>query len=96
MLQQILSSAFYLKIWFKISTYIWILTCFYKLVLVIWFPASPFIIIFSAIMLGIAVSPIWVIMLSSVDERNRQTNGLCLLFMVARFIGGYGYHELAY
>ena len=71
MLQQILSSAFYLKIWFKISTYIWILTCFYKLVLVIWFPASPFIIIFSAIMLGIAVSPIWVIMLSSVDERNR-------------------------
>ena len=32
MLQQILSSAFYLKIWFKISTYIWILTCFYKLV----------------------------------------------------------------
>lgn len=71
MLQQILSSAFYLKVWFKISTYIWILTCFYKLVLVIWFPASPFIIIFSAIMLGIAVSPIWVIMLSSVDERNR-------------------------
>ena len=24
--------GFYLKVWFKISTYIWILTCFYKLV----------------------------------------------------------------
>ncbi|MEJ7304169.1 MFS transporter, partial [Staphylococcus caprae] len=47
------------------------LLAFVSLFLVIWFPASPFIIIFSAIMLGIAVSPIWVIMLSSVDERNR-------------------------
>lgn len=47
------------------------LLAFTSLFLVIWFPASPFIIIFSAIMLGIAVSPIWVIMLSSVDERNR-------------------------
>ncbi|MCZ2499574.1 MFS transporter, partial [Xylophilus sp. Kf1] len=47
------------------------LLAFISLFLVIWFPASPFIIIFSAIMLGIAVSPIWVIMLSSVDERNR-------------------------
>ena len=42
-----------------------------KFILVIWFPASPFVIIFSSIMLGIAVSPIWVIMLSSVEENNR-------------------------
>ncbi|MDU6096900.1 MAG: MFS transporter, partial [Staphylococcus epidermidis] len=33
------------------------LLAFISLFLVIWFPASPFIIIFSAIMLGIAVSP---------------------------------------
>mgnify|MGYP001756867208 FL=1 len=56
------------------------LLAFISLFLVIWFPASPFIIIFSAIMLGIAVSPIWVIMLSSVDERNRgKQMGLSLI-----------------
>ena len=44
---------------------------FTSLFLVIWFPASPFVIIFSAMMLGIAVSPIWVIMLSSVEEDKR-------------------------
>ena len=37
----------------------------------IWVPANPIIIILSAIMLGIAVSPIWVIMLSSVEENKR-------------------------
>ena len=47
------------------------LLAFVSLFLVIWFPASPFVIIFSSIMLGIAVSPIWVIMLSSVEENNR-------------------------
>src|SRR5699024_2878705 len=37
----------------------------------IWFPTSPIVLITSAILLGIAVSPIWVIMLASVDENNR-------------------------
>lgn len=44
---------------------------FISLFLVIWVPANPIIIILSAIMLGIAVSPIWVIMLSSVEENKR-------------------------
>lgn len=47
------------------------LLAFISLFLVIWFPANPIIIILSAIMLGIAVSPIWVIMLSSVEESRR-------------------------
>ncbi|MCI2926196.1 lipoteichoic acid biosynthesis MFS flippase LtaA [Staphylococcus hominis] len=42
-----------------------------SLFLIIFFPANPIIIIISAIMLGIAVSPIWVIMLSSVEESQR-------------------------
>ena len=36
------------------------LLAFLSLFLVIWFPSSPIVIIISAIMLGIAVSPIWV------------------------------------
>ena len=44
---------------------------FLSLFLIIFFPANPIIIIISAIMLGIAVSPIWVIMLSSVEESQR-------------------------
>ncbi|MDM7881557.1 lipoteichoic acid biosynthesis MFS flippase LtaA [Staphylococcus borealis] len=47
------------------------LLAFMSLFLVIWFPANPIVIIISAIMLGIAVSPIWVIMLSSVEEAQR-------------------------
>lgn len=47
------------------------LLAFGSLFLVIWFPTSPIVLITSAILLGIAVSPIWVIMLASVDENNR-------------------------
>ncbi|HLR18477.1 MAG TPA: MFS transporter [Staphylococcus sp.] len=47
------------------------LLAFGSLFLVIWFPISPLVLILSAVLLGIAVSPIWVIMLASVDERNR-------------------------
>lgn len=42
-----------------------------SLILVILFPLSPIILIASAIMLGIAVCPIWVIMLASVEESSR-------------------------
>lgn len=44
---------------------------FFSLFSVIWFPTSSIVIILSAVMLGIAVSPIWVIMLSSVEEAKR-------------------------
>lgn len=47
------------------------LLAFGSLFLVIWFPTSPIVLIISAVLLGIAVSPIWVIMLASVDEKNR-------------------------
>ncbi|MGO3497149.1 MAG: lipoteichoic acid biosynthesis MFS flippase LtaA [Staphylococcus equorum] len=47
------------------------LLAFGSLFLVIWFPTSPIVLIISALLLGIAVSPIWVIMLASVDEKNR-------------------------
>ncbi|WP_323702858.1 lipoteichoic acid biosynthesis MFS flippase LtaA [Mammaliicoccus sp. Dog046] len=52
-----------------------ILTCgfvlaFSSLALIVFFP-TPVVFILSAILLGIAVSPIWVIMLSSVDEASR-------------------------
>ncbi|WP_436855318.1 lipoteichoic acid biosynthesis MFS flippase LtaA [Staphylococcus caeli] len=47
------------------------LLAFASLFFVIWFPTSPVVLITSAILLGIAVSPIWVIMLASVDEKNR-------------------------
>ena len=63
---------------------------FLSLFLVIWFPSSSIIIIISAIMLGIAVSPIWVIMLSSVQEdKQRQTNGLCLFCLVLGLLVGW-------
>ncbi|WP_198618039.1 lipoteichoic acid biosynthesis MFS flippase LtaA [Staphylococcus canis] len=42
-----------------------------SLSLVILFPISPIVLLISAVMLGIAVCPIWVIMLASVDERSR-------------------------
>ncbi|MFO3702726.1 MFS transporter [Staphylococcus felis] len=42
-----------------------------SLTLVILFPLSPIVLISSSIMLGIAVCPIWVIMLASVDESTR-------------------------
>lgn len=72
MQQQILLSDFLLKKFgAKIVLTAGFLLAFVSLFLVIWFPASPFVIIFSSIMLGIAVSPIWVIMLSSVEENNR-------------------------
>ncbi|MCU5746006.1 MFS transporter [Staphylococcus sp. SQ8-PEA] len=44
---------------------------FGSLFLVIWFPTQPFVLILSAVLLGVAVSPIWVIMLASVDDRAR-------------------------
>ena len=47
------------------------LLAFFSLFLVIWFPTNPIVLIASAILLGIAVSPIWVIMLASVEEKNR-------------------------
>ncbi|WP_204172377.1 MFS transporter [Staphylococcus sp. GDY8P72P] len=47
------------------------LLAFFSLFLVIWFPTNPIVLIASAILLGISVSPIWVIMLASVEEKNR-------------------------
>lgn len=47
------------------------LLAFGSLFLVIWFPTHPAVLILSAILLGVAVSPIWVIMLASVDDRQR-------------------------
>ncbi|EGQ4272390.1 MFS transporter [Staphylococcus pseudintermedius] len=44
-----------------------------SLFLIIWMPTSPVTLILSAVMLGVAVCPIWVIMLASVDERIRGT-----------------------
>ncbi|AVQ34611.1 MFS transporter [Staphylococcus muscae] len=43
----------------------------FSLMLVIFMPISPIVLIVSALMLGIAVCPIWVIMLANVDERTR-------------------------
>ncbi|OHR83557.1 MFS transporter [Staphylococcus sp. HMSC34C02] len=59
------------KIGTKLVLTLGFLLAFMSLFLVIWFPANPIVIIISAIMLGIAVSPIWVIMLSSVEEAQR-------------------------
>ncbi|MGV3043410.1 lipoteichoic acid biosynthesis MFS flippase LtaA [Staphylococcus rostri] len=42
-----------------------------SLVLVIFMPTSPVVLIVSALMLGIAVCPIWVVMLANVDETSR-------------------------
>lgn len=47
------------------------LLAFFSLFLVIWLPTNPIVLIASAMLLGIAVSPIWVIMLASVEEKNR-------------------------
>ncbi|WP_191962481.1 lipoteichoic acid biosynthesis MFS flippase LtaA [Staphylococcus auricularis] len=47
------------------------LLAFVSLFLVIWMPTNPIVLLVSAIVLGIAVSPIWVIMLASVDEARR-------------------------
>ncbi|HDD4953015.1 TPA: MFS transporter [Staphylococcus aureus] len=62
---------------------------FTSLFLVIWFPASPFVIIFSAMMLGIAVSPIWVIMLSSVEEdkRGKQMGYVYFSWLLGLLVG---------
>lgn len=62
---------------------------FLSLFLVIWFPASPVVIILSAIMLGIAVSPIWVIMLSSVEEdkRGKQIGYVYFSWLLGLLVG---------
>lgn len=60
-----------------------------SLFLVIWFPANPIVIILSAIMLGIAVSPIWVIMLSSVeeDQRGKQMGYVYFAWLLGLLVG---------
>ncbi|PTJ52387.1 MFS transporter [Staphylococcus simulans] len=47
------------------------LLAFGSLFLVIWFPYNAIILIMSSILLGVASSPIWVIMLSSVRDESR-------------------------
>ncbi|WP_375542753.1 MFS transporter, partial [Staphylococcus aureus] len=53
------------------------------------FPASPFVIICSAMMLGIAGSPIWVIMLSSVEEdkRGKQIGYVYFSWLLGLLVG---------
>ena len=65
------------------------LLAFLSLFLVIWFPSSPIVIIISAIMLGIAVSPIWVIMLSSVqeDKRGKQMGYVYFAWLLGLLVG---------
>ena len=65
------------------------LLAFLSLFLVIWFPSSPIVIIISAIMLGIAVSPIWVIMLSSVqeDKRGKQMGYVYIAWLLGLLVG---------
>lgn len=65
------------------------LLAFLSLFLVIWFPSSPIVIIISAIMLGIAVSPIWVIMLSSVqeDKRCKQMGYVYFAWLLGLLVG---------
>lgn len=65
------------------------LLAFLSLFLVIWFPSSPIVIIISAIMLGIAVSPIWVIMLSSVqeDKRSKQMGYVYFAWLLGLLVG---------
>lgn len=65
------------------------LLAFLNLSLVIWFPSSPIVIIISAIMLGIAVSPIWVIMLSSVqeDKRGKQMGYVYFAWLLGLLVG---------
>lgn len=65
------------------------LLAFLSLFLVIWFPANAIVIILSAIMLGIAVSPIWVIMLSSVeeDQRGKQMGYVYFAWLLGLLVG---------
>lgn len=65
------------------------LLAFLSLFLVIWFTSSPIVIIISAIMLGIAVSPIWVIMLSSVqeDKRGKQMGYVYFAWLLGLLVG---------
>ncbi|WP_189723354.1 lipoteichoic acid biosynthesis MFS flippase LtaA [Staphylococcus warneri] len=65
------------------------LLAFLSLFLVIWFPSSPIVIIISTIMLGIAVSPIWVIMLSSVqeDKRGKQMGYVYFAWLLGLLVG---------
>ncbi|AUV67920.1 MFS transporter [Staphylococcus haemolyticus] len=65
------------------------LLAFISLFLVIWFPTNPIVIILSAIMLGIAVSPIWVIMLSSVEEaqRGKQMGYVYFAWLLGLLVG---------
>ena len=64
------------------------LLAFISLFLVIWFPTNPIVIILSAIMLGIAVSPIWVIMLSSVEaQRGKQMGYVYFAWLLGLLVG---------
>lgn len=65
------------------------LLAFISLFLVIWFPTNPIVIILSAIILGIAVSPIWVIMLSSVEEaqRGKQMGYVYFAWLLGLLVG---------
>ncbi len=68
------------------------LLAFLSLFLVIWFPTSPFVLIASAILLGIAVSPIWVIMLASVDDehRGKQMGYVYFSWLIGLMVGMVG------
>ena len=73
----------------KIVLNLGFLLAFLSLFLIIFFPAIPIIIIISAIMLGIAVSPIWVIMLSSVEEsqRGKQMGYVYFAWLLGLLVG---------
>ena len=73
----------------KIILNLGFLLAFLSLFLIIFFPAHPIIIIISAIMLGIAVSPIWVIMLSSVEEsqRGKQMGYVYFAWLLGLLVG---------
>lgn len=73
----------------KIVLNLGFLLAFLSLFLIIFFPAHPIIIIISAIMLGIAVSPIWVIMLSSVEEsqRGKQMGYVYFAWLLGLLVG---------
>lgn len=73
----------------KIVLNLGFLLAFLSLFLIIFFPANPIIIIISAIMLGIAVSPIWVIMLSSVEEsqRGKQMGYVYFAWLLGLLVG---------
>lgn len=73
----------------KIVLNLGFLLAFLSLFLIIFFPAHPIIIIISAIMLGIAVSPIWVIMLSNVEEsqRGKQMGYVYFAWLLGLLVG---------